>query len=203
MDEQATSVSVTQLLRTLTSDLSISQAYACGAEALSRRNENMADGKGWVLAKNFKLRLHPSEVVERNNLKLDGTLGRTLATSLPSYASVLALPSDVSLENIYTDFLTYVLKHTKQHLKADTGSDPWTPDAEIIIAHPNKWGKTQQDFLMQVAVASGFVEDSDYGRSRIYFVEEAEASARYCVSTSSTPFASLLNVRGLYPRFTN
>ena len=46
---------------------------ACGAEALSRQNLESADKQGWTLAKNFKLRLHPAAVVEKNKLRLDGT----------------------------------------------------------------------------------------------------------------------------------
>lgn len=45
---------------------------ACGAEALSRQNEDLAEANSWSLAKNFKLRLHPAAVVEKNHLVLDG-----------------------------------------------------------------------------------------------------------------------------------
>lgn len=98
--------------------------------------------------------------------------------------------------------MTYVLKHTRQHLIADIGSDPWTSDAEVVLAHPNKWGKLEQDFLMKVAVASGLVADNASARSRVYFVEEAEASARFCVSASNTAFASQLQVSEFHSLFT-
>lgn len=107
---------------------------------------------------------------------------------------MLDLPPNVRLREVYTDFMAYVLKHTRDHLKADIGSDPWTSDAEIVLAHPNRWGKLEQDFLMTVAVASGLVADNESARSRVYFVEEAEASARYCVCATNCPFAAELKV---------
>lgn len=49
------------------------QLITCGAEALTRQNEKLADAQGWALAQNFKLRLHPNAVIEKNDLALDGT----------------------------------------------------------------------------------------------------------------------------------
>lgn len=117
-----------------------------------------------------------------------------LVVKLTLIRGCIDLPPGVRLADVYVDFLTYVLRHIREHLKSDVGTDYWTSDTEIVIPHPNKWGNLQQDFLMQVVVASGFVEDSTYGRSRVYFVEESEASARYCISSSGTPFASQLKV---------
>jgi hypothetical protein len=105
----------------------------------------------------------------------------------------LALPPDVRLERVYTDFVRYVLDHTRKHLISDTGSDPWTPDVEIVLAHPNGWGKHEQDFLLGVAVSAGLISESARSK-QVYFVEEAEASARYCISTTNSAFAAQLKV---------
>lgn len=117
------------------------------------------------------------------------------------YRSLSDLPPNVRLEDVYSDFFSYIIRHTREHLKADTGNDPWSSDVEIILAHPNKWGKHEQDFLLTAMISADVISDNDAAKSRVYFVEEAEASARYCVSTSSTPFASQLKVRGIRPAF--
>ena len=109
------------------------------------------------------------------------------------------LPSNVPLSKVYADFLAYIMNHTVSHLRADTGSDPWSPDVEIILAHPNGWGRHEQDFLVTAAISAGLIKDNEAAKGRIYFVEEAEASARYCVSTSSTAFASQLRVSLRWP----
>lgn len=41
------------------------------AEALSPQPEEDAEDNGWILAKHFKLHLHPNEMQAKHNLKLD------------------------------------------------------------------------------------------------------------------------------------
>ena len=92
--------------------------------------------------------------------------------------------------------MSYVLDHTRTQLRDNVGKDPWTDDAEIILAHPNGWGKLEQDFLLEAAVDAGLIPNTKLARStQIHFVEEAEASARYCISTATSPVASQFKVR--------
>ena len=64
--------------------------------------------------------------------------------------------------------------------------------------YPNFWGQPQQEFLLDIAVSTHLIPDTEAARSkRVYFVEEAEASARYCISTTTNPFATRLKVRNL------
>lgn len=115
--------------------------------------------------------------------------------------SRLDLPPNVRLEDVYSDFFSYIIRHTREHVRVDTGNDPWSSasDVEIIIAHPNKWGKHEQNFLLNAMISADIINDVDTAKSRVYFVEEAEASARYCISGSSTPFVSQLKVCGIRP----
>lgn len=166
----------------------------CGAEALRRQNEDSMEAKYGTLAKNFKLHLHPNAVVQTNSLVLDRTsVSLDLVSKLNPLLS-LALPPDVRLEAVYTDFVKYVLDHTKNHLASDTGRDQWTPSTDIIfiLAHPNGWGTHEQEFLRRVVVSASSIESP-----KIHFVEEAEASARYCISQNARPFASQLKVRSV------
>lgn len=97
--------------------------------------------------------------------------------------------------DVYVDFMTYIARHTRQ--QANLGHDPWQSEAEIVIPHPSEWGTPQHDFMVQAAVASGFTEDSKYGRSRVHFTEEPKACARFHISASNAPFVSQLMVRML------
>ena len=42
-----------------------------GAEALSHQADIDAEDNGWMLAKHFKLHLHPSDIQSKHGLKLD------------------------------------------------------------------------------------------------------------------------------------
>lgn len=158
----------------------MSQVVACGAEAVTRQNEVRTEGQGWRLAKNFKLRLHPAAVVERNQLVLDGARWHLLCLTWHLVADQRCctpseLPLGVRLEDVYVDFMQYIVQHTRSHLKSTIGEH-------------------EQDFLLNAAVTAGLVDDTAEGKSHVYFVEEAEASARYCVSTSTTSFILIRNL---------
>ena len=67
------------------------------------------------------------------------------------------------------------------------GHDLWEKlgsDAEIVLAHPNTWGAArQQMFLRDAAVKAGLVSQ-ERANQHLQFVEEAEASARFCLTTT-------------------
>jgi hypothetical protein len=77
--------------------------------------------------------------------------------------------------------MRYVLDHTIVFLKDTVGADLWAScgaDAEVILAHPNKWGAHEQNFLLQAAIEAELIS-KERAKTGLFFVEEAEASARY------------------------
>ncbi|CAE6374609.1 unnamed protein product [Rhizoctonia solani] len=143
------------------------KAVSFGAEAQLYTTEEQAEDNGWILAKYFKLHLHPSDMQTKHELKLD------------------PLPPGVSLRQIYSDFLGYLLEHTRSYFEDRIldGKAIWerhSPTMEVVIAHPNGWGIREQAFLRSAAVAAGF-STSEEARSKVRFVTEAEASVHFCI----------------------
>ncbi|CCO31393.1 hypothetical protein BN14_05434 [Rhizoctonia solani AG-1 IB] len=146
-------------------------AVAFGAEAQLPNIEGQAEDNGWVLAKYFKLHLHPSDMQAMHDLKLD------------------ALPPGVTLSQIYSDFLGYLLKHTKIFFEDRVldGKQIWarySPTMEVVIAHPNGWGIREQTFLRSAAVAAGF-SNTEQALGKIRFLTEAEASVHFCIHNTN------------------
>ncbi|KAF8695037.1 ATP binding, partial [Rhizoctonia solani] len=145
----------------------IHRAVAFGAEAQLHTIEEEAEDNDWVLARYFKLHLHPNDMQAKHELKLDD------------------LPPGVSLRQIYSDFLRYLLKHTKAYFedRIINGKNIWerhSPTMEVVIAHPNGWGVREQAFLRIAAVDAGF-SSSNQAASKVRFVTEAEASVHFCI----------------------
>jgi hypothetical protein len=95
------------------------------------------------------------------------------------------LPPGVTITQVYSDYLRYIINHTRQHLHDYSGWDVWAEhydQVEIILAHPNHWGKREQDILEQAAVNAGAISKKGCD-TRLHFVEEAEASASFCTAT--------------------
>ncbi|KAG8727547.1 hypothetical protein FRC11_012944, partial [Ceratobasidium sp. 423] len=143
------------------------RARAFGAEALLPQVEEEAEDNGWFLAKHFKLHLHPDDMKTKHDLKLDD------------------LPPGVTLRQIYTDFLRYLLKHTKEYFEDRIldGKLIWEryhSTMEVVLAHPNGWGIREQAFLRQVATEAGFAA-SEHAQKNIRFLTEAEASVHFCI----------------------
>ncbi|ELU36223.1 hypothetical protein AG1IA_09748 [Rhizoctonia solani AG-1 IA] len=156
------------------------EATAFGAEAQLPTVEEQAEDNGWVLAKYFKLHLHPSDMQAKHELKLD------------------ELPPGVTLRQIYSDFLGYLLKHTRSFFEDRIldGKQIWSrysPTMEVVIAHPNGWGIREQAFLRSAAVAAGFAT-TDQAPAKVRFVTEAEASVHFCIH--HTNLGTVLKVRG-------
>ncbi|KAF8317146.1 hypothetical protein DL93DRAFT_2134559, partial [Clavulina sp. PMI_390] len=89
----------------------------------------------------------------------------------------------IPLAKLYSDYLKYLLDHTRSHLRQYLGFDPWITareDATIVLSHPNKWRAAQQLVLRQAAIAAGLITPRD-ATSRLHFVEEAEAAASFAL----------------------
>ncbi|KAJ1304914.1 hypothetical protein OPQ81_006048 [Rhizoctonia solani] len=140
---------------------------------MSRDGKKTGKKNGWFLVKHFKLHLQPEDQ-RKKDIKLD------------------PLPLGISLGQIYSDFLEYLLKHTKSFVETSPdriplGKEIWekyNSTVELVIAHPNVWSTVEQDFLRRVAIDSGFV-DADKASRQVQFVTEAEASVHYCIHHSS------------------
>lgn len=94
----------------------------------------------------------------------------------------------VPLENIYADYLSYLLKRTQVFLRERTGRDVWSSlkdRAEIVISHPNRWGTKQQKFLEEAVIQAGFVT-REGAKQYLHFVEEAEAAASFALTRDVT-----------------
>ncbi|CAE6412751.1 unnamed protein product [Rhizoctonia solani] len=145
------------------------KAVAFGAEAQLDEVEEQAEDECWSLAKHFKLHLHPDDLKAKHDLKLDGK----------------SLPPGVNLEQIYSDFLRYLLKHTKAYFEDRVldGKYIWerySPKMEVVVAHPNGWGLREQQFLRSATIAAGLAGE-DTASSKVRFVTEAEASVHFCI----------------------
>ncbi|KAG8783942.1 hypothetical protein FRC12_019176 [Ceratobasidium sp. 428] len=142
------------------------KAVSFGAEALSYKTKEDAEDNNWQLAKHFKLHMHPNDMKAKHNLKLD------------------PLPSGVSLRQVYSDFLGYLLQHTQTFFETRIvdGSLIWKKyqsSMEVVIGHPNGWGIREQTFLRTAAIDAGFASASS--SHKIRFVTEAEASVHFCI----------------------
>jgi hypothetical protein len=109
----------------------------------------------------------------------------------------------VTLSQIYSDFLGYLLKHTKIFFEDRVldGKQIWarySPTMEVVIAHPNGWGIREQTFLRSAAVAAGF-SNTEQALGKIRFLTEAEASVHFCIH--NTNLGNVLKVSG--PEFSN
>ncbi|CAE6514458.1 unnamed protein product [Rhizoctonia solani] len=135
-------------------NLETKKAELFGSEALSRDGREIAEGNGWFLVEHFKLHLQPKEL-RKPDMKLK------------------LLPPGITLAQIYSDFLGYLLKHTKAFVekRIPLGKQIWEKHKhtmEVVIAHPNGWDTLQHAFLRKAAIDSGFV-DSDKADVQVQF----------------------------------
>jgi hypothetical protein len=94
------------------------------------------------------------------------------------------LPQGVSVEQVYAEFLGYLLHHTKEFFQAKTidGEILWhrlRDSVEFVIAHPNGWGLNEQAVLQRACVKAGLVPSLTVAENRVHFVSEAEASVHF------------------------
>ncbi|KDQ09315.1 hypothetical protein BOTBODRAFT_37228 [Botryobasidium botryosum FD-172 SS1] len=147
---------------------SAGQARAFGAEARMSSVEVKAEDEHWQLAEHFKLHLHPDTMRAEYNI------------------TVNPLPFNLTLEEIYADFMAYLLRHTENYFSdcVVDGRNIWDqlrPTMEFVIAHPNGWGVPEQAFLRNAAISADLIPSAAAARERIHFVSEAEASAHFVI----------------------
>jgi hypothetical protein len=91
------------------------------------------------------------------------------------------LPSTVTPDQVFTDYLTYVRQQLQQYITDNLGdgSTIWKtlfPTMDIVLTAPNGWEISQQQRMRAAAQKAGLVAGSDGGK-RIQFVSEAEVGA--------------------------
>ncbi|KAF8598220.1 hypothetical protein BDV93DRAFT_547548 [Ceratobasidium sp. AG-I] len=146
------------------------KAASFGAKALSPQVEEEAEDNGWILATYFPLHLCPDDLKVKRDLRLD------------------PLPPGIPLQQIYSDFLRYLLQHTKTYFEDHMldGKKLWAqfkPTMEVAITCPYK-GSQQQELLRSAVAAAGFV-DGDTSR-QILFVAESEAMVHFLYRQTGT-----------------
>jgi len=88
------------------------------------------------------------------------------------------LPSMVTVDLVFSDFLRYIKDQVQAYIIATygDGKDIWetlSPSMYVVLTTPNGWEGSQQNRMRKAAIAAGLV-DADGGR-RVRFVTEAEA----------------------------
>ncbi|KAF8761577.1 ATP binding [Rhizoctonia solani] len=144
------------------------QPQCFGAEAVTLEKRDQAEEEGWSLAKYFKLHLHPQSMRSQDRLTL------------------YPLPFGVSLSKVYTDFLGYLLRHTRTFFEEHIIDGPqiWKTCASnilIVMAHPNGWATREQNFMRQALMDVG----PEYKNYQVTFVTEGEASVHFCMFNSN------------------
>lgn len=164
-----------------------------GAEAMSDDAKDEAEEENWILARSFKLHLHPAELRTSHNIATEGEASsnitfqcRTLRLVCVGTTNPTALPQGVTVETIYSDLLRYLLENTRAFFETRTpkGATVWQQlinDAEFVIAHPNAWGLKEQHLLRRAAIRAGCVSIAQ-SNSHVRFVSEGEASVHYSIA---------------------
>ncbi|KAF8593069.1 hypothetical protein BDV93DRAFT_590260, partial [Ceratobasidium sp. AG-I] len=148
------------------------KAVKLGAEAYKLK-EPKGEADELKLAKHFKHHLHPSTMVADIKVKK------------------YPLPYGVELEQVYIDFMKYLLENTKSFFekKVIGGRTLWGklfPTIQVVLAHPNGWETPERGFLRRAARRAGMAPSD----SQITFVTEAEASVHFCLSRPTLDIAS-------------
>jgi hypothetical protein len=118
-----------------------------------------AELEGWTCAEWWKLLLRPSHLPV-----LEG-----LATH--------PLPSDITVDDVFSDYLAYIKGQLKEFITASYGDGDalWTtlfPSAYVVLTAPNGWEAPQQHRMREAAIRAGLVNEE--GGRRVRFVSEAE-----------------------------
>ncbi|KAG9049918.1 hypothetical protein FS842_011453, partial [Serendipita sp. 407] len=141
-----------------------------GAEA-----REYIDDEEYEIARWFKLRLHPMSMKS-------GHFSEGL--EIPS------LPSGVPLLKVYSDFMRYLYKSTRDFFITNTpnGQNIWSRLQDrmpLIFCTPNGWDMSEHSLLTEAAISAGIVPSSD-SEERLWFVTEGEASVHYSLAHTKT-----------------
>lgn len=115
----------------------------------------------------FKLLLHPKEMRDSQDV------------------SAPPLPSMVTLQKVYADFLRFLFNHARDSFQRcnPDGAILWQrlrSTFELVFAVPNGWTGTQHVFLRDAVVSAG-IFPRNFESPRLAFVPEAEASVHFAL----------------------
>jgi hypothetical protein len=94
-------------------------------------------------------------------------------------SAIPPLPSGITIERIFVDFLRYVKEQVAQYIqdRHANGAQLWSilyPTMAVVLTTPNGWEGAQQQTMRSAAAKAGLVDTQ--GLHRIRFVSEAEVS---------------------------
>jgi hypothetical protein len=128
-----------------------------------------------------KLHLHPESMrVSDQPPAYDAPNDRPPPIEIPE------LPSGVTLQQAYTDFLRYVCTTARAYFIRSTpnGANIWDrlQDGRVVVlSTPNGWEVAQHAFLRIAAIKAGLVAEID-SDERIQFITEGEASVHFALA---------------------
>ena len=105
---------------------------------------------------------------------------------------IKALPLSLTAVGVMGDFLGYLFQETLKYIRSHhtDGEDIITQTKNritFVLSHPNGWAGLPQQKLREAAIHGGLIEDTTFGKSRIRFVSEGEASALACLASHLCP----------------
>ncbi|KAG9054867.1 hypothetical protein FS842_003931 [Serendipita sp. 407] len=114
----------------------------------------------------------------------DSDTNRSPAMEIPP------LPSNVTLTQVYSDFMRYVFLGFRTFFQETTpnGVAIWgrlSSNIVIVLTIPNGWDTRQQGFLKKAALRAGMVQSEEDAELRLEFVTEGEASVHYVLGKVS------------------
>jgi hypothetical protein len=100
------------------------------------------------------------------------------------------LPSRVTVEKVYTDFMKYLIVNTQKCFEESipNGQAVWRRLREtmvVVLTTPNGWDLAQQGTLRNAAIAVGLVKEGN-AHELLDFVTEGEASVHYALAYSQS-----------------
>jgi hypothetical protein len=101
-----------------------------------------------------------------------------------------ALPAGVSIDQVYSDFMKYLMKNAQNSFEQSlpNGAVIWRRlrnTLTVILTTPNGWELYQQGFLRRAAIAAGLVQANN-AQQLLDFVTEGEASVHYTLAYSQS-----------------
>ncbi|KAB5593561.1 hypothetical protein CTheo_3027 [Ceratobasidium theobromae] len=139
------------------------QMVAAGREALLHKESKVAEAKRWTLIQDFPLHLYPAS--ERSHL-----------------AKPQPLPAGLSLATIYSDFMSYLLQHTRSYISHDILDGDaivkryWKGMTAVLVV-PSAWSVKQQHLLRKAFLRTdpnfaGSIQFVERGEAQMYRLEE-------------------------------
>lgn len=153
----------------------LGKLLACGAE-VSRSDQNLQPREQYDADYTVK---HFAQYLDTSSL----------APSV--HPTAPALPPGVDIRSVYSDFINYLLCHTRQYLAEYTGSDPWSSSNEIdvVLTHPSWWGAAQKTTILKATNAALALHRGP--GVRLHLVAENAAMVSFSLSSKPSIVANV------------